>query len=350
MRKMTKKIKLKNLWIGGNSPIAVQSMTNTDTRDIDKTVAQILELEKVGCEIIRIAIPDEQAIESIKPILNAINIPLIADIHFDYKLAIKSIEKGVHCVRINPGNIGGAENTKKVIDAAKLNNCAIRLGVNAGSLEKDLLKKYGITADALVESVIRNLKIFEENNFENLKISIKASSVPLTIEAYRKLSQITDYPLHIGITEAGTKFSGTVRSSVGIGTLLAEGIGDTLRVSLTANPIEEVKVGWEILKSLNLRTRGVEIISCPTCGRTEIDLITLAEKVENILSSIDKHFSVAVMGCPVNGPGEAREADYGIAGGKKQGIIFKKGVVIKKVREEELLDEFYKIILEEING
>ncbi|MEF3255325.1 MAG: flavodoxin-dependent (E)-4-hydroxy-3-methylbut-2-enyl-diphosphate synthase [Deferribacterales bacterium] len=350
MRKTTRKIRLKDIYIGGNAPITVQSMTNTDTRDIDKTISQILSLEKVGCEIIRVAIPDEKAIKSIKPILNAIKIPLIADIHFDYKLAIQAIEEGVHCVRINPGNIGGKENTIKVIEAAKINSCAIRLGVNAGSLEKDILKKYGVTSDALVESAIRNINIFEEKNFENLKISIKASSVKLTIEAYRKLSSMVDYPLHIGVTEAGTKFTGTIRSSVGIGTLLAEGIGDTLRVSLTADPALEVKVGWEILKSLNLRQRGVEIISCPTCGRTEIDLIPLAEKVEEMLQSIEKHITVAVMGCPVNGPGEAREADYGIAGGKKLGIIFKKGEVIKKVKEPDLLNEFYKTIIEDINN
>lgn len=350
MRKTTRKIRLKDIYIGGDAPITVQSMTNTDTREIDKTISQILSLEKVGCEIIRIAIPDEKAITSIKPILNAIKIPLIADIHFDYKLAIQAIEEGVHCVRINPGNIGGKENTIKVIEAAKINSCAIRLGVNAGSLEKDILKKYGVTSDALVESAIRNINIFEEKNFENLKISIKASSVKLTIDAYRKLSSMVDYPLHIGVTEAGTKFTGTIRSSVGIGTLLAEGIGDTLRVSLTADPALEVKVGWEILKSLNLRQRGVEIISCPTCGRTEIDLIPLAEKVEEMLQSIDKHITVAVMGCPVNGPGEAREADYGIAGGKKLGIIFKKGEVIKKVKEPDLLNEFYKTIIEDINN
>lgn len=344
MRKTTRRIRLKDLYIGGDAPITVQSMTNTDTRDLESTLNQIKILEKVGCEIIRIAIPDEKAMKNIPEIVKNIKIPLIADIHFDYKLAIGSIERGVHCVRINPGNIGGEEKTRMVIQAAKANGCAIRLGVNAGSLEKDILKKYGVTADALVESALRNIRIFEEEKFENLKISLKASSVPMTIEAYRKISNLVDYPLHLGVTEAGTKFSGTIKSSVGIGTLLAEGIGDTLRVSLTADPVEEVKVGWEILKALGLRKRGVEIISCPTCGRTEIDLISLAEKVEDRLQSIDKNITVAVMGCPVNGPGEAKEADYGIAGGKNLGIIFKKGVVIKKVKEDELLEEFIKII------
>lgn len=344
MRRLTRKIKLKDIYIGGDAPITVQSMTNTDTRDLESTLNQIKRLEEVGCEIIRIAIPDEKAMENIPEILKHIRIPLIADIHFDYKLAIGSIEKGVHCVRINPGNIGGEEKTRKVIQVAKLNGCAIRLGVNSGSLEKDILKKHGVTADALVESALRNIKIFEDENFENLKLSLKASSVPMTIEAYRKISNIVDYPLHLGVTEAGTKFSGTVKSSVGIGTLLAEGIGDTLRVSLTADPAEEVKVGWEILRALGLRKRGVEIISCPTCGRTEIDLITLAEQVEEALRSIEQSITVAVMGCPVNGPGEAKEADYGIAGGKNLGIIFKKGIVIKKVREENLLEEFIKII------
>jgi (E)-4-hydroxy-3-methylbut-2-enyl-diphosphate synthase len=348
MRKSTKKIKLKDIFIGGDSPITVQSMTNTDTRDIEATITQIKRLENVGCEIIRIAIPDEKAVQNIPEILKNIKIPLIADIHFDYKLAIAAIEKGVHCVRINPGNIGGEEKTKAVIRAAKLNDCAIRLGVNSGSLEKDILKKYGVNADALVKSAMRNIKIFEKENFFNLKISLKASSVPMTIEAYRKISNLIDYPLHIGVTEAGTKFAGTIRSAVGIGTLLAEGIGDTLRVSLTADPEEEVKVGWEILKSLGLRKRGVEIISCPTCGRTEIDLIGLAEKVEEALKTIDKNITVAVMGCPVNGPGEAKEADYGIAGGRNVGIIFKKGMVLKKVKEADLLEEFIKIIKSDI--
>lgn len=349
MRRLSKKIKLKDIYIGGGSPITVQSMTNTDTRDLEKTVTQIKRLEEIGCEIIRIAVPDEKALNNIPEILKNIKIPLIADIHFDYRLAIGSIEKGVHCVRINPGNIGGKEKTRAVIQAAKSNGCAIRLGINAGSLEKDILKKVGVSADALVESTMRNIKIFEEENFENLKVSLKASSVPMTIEAYRKISTLIEYPLHIGVTEAGTRFSGTVRSAVGIGTLLAEGIGDTLRVSLTADPEEEVKVGWEILRSLGLRKRGVEIISCPTCGRTEIDLIGLAEKVETILQTIEHPITVAVMGCPVNGPGEAKEADYGIAGGKNLGIIFKKGEVIKKVREEDLLDEFIKIIKSDLN-
>jgi (E)-4-hydroxy-3-methylbut-2-enyl-diphosphate synthase len=343
-RKNTRKINLRNIEIGGNAPISIQSMTNTDTRDFEKTYLQIKSLESVGCEIIRLAIPDETAAGTFKKLRQKTDTPLIADIHFDYKLAILSIEYGADCIRINPGNIGSNEKVDKVIDCARQNNCAIRIGVNAGSLEKDLLEKYGVCTESLVESALRNIRYFESKKFENIKVSLKASSVPLTINSYRKISEIVDYPLHIGVTEAGTIFAGTVKSSVGIGTLLAEGIGDTLRVSLTGAPEQEVKVGWEILKSLGLRKRGVEVISCPTCGRTEIDLINLAESVENILKSFKSEISVAVMGCVVNGPGEAREADYGIAGGKGLGIIFKKGKVIKKVKEDILLEEFIDIL------
>lgn len=319
-------------------------MTNTDTRDVEATVNQIKSLEESGCEIVRSAVPDMEAAEKLRDIKDLINIPLIADIHFDYKLALKSIESGCDGIRINPGNIGSDDKVKKVIDAAKQNGCAIRIGVNAGSLEKELLKKYGVTAEALVLSAGRHIDFFEKNNFNNIKISLKASSVPLTIKAYQIFSEKYDYPLHIGVTEAGTVFTGSIKSSVGIGAMLAMGLGDTLRVSLTGDPVQEVRVGWEILKSLGLRKRGPEIISCPTCGRTEINLIELAEKVESVLSSFKAHVSVAVMGCPVNGPGEAREADYGIAGGKGNGLLFKKGVIIKKVKEENLLNELINLL------
>ncbi len=343
-RKKTKQISVGKVKIGGNAPISVQSMTNTDTRNIDETLNQISNLEQVGCEIVRLAVPDDAAAEAFKIIRNKTDIPLIADIHFDYKLAIKSIEYGADCIRINPGNIGGNEKIDKVLECAKFHGCPVRIGVNSGSLEKDLLKKYGVTAQALVESAMRNVRYFESKKFTNFKLSLKASNVPLTIETYKLISEKTDYPLHIGVTEAGTIFGGTIKSSVGIGAILSLGIGDTLRVSLTGDPVEEVKVGFQILKSLGLRQRGVEIISCPTCGRTEINLIKLAEKVEDGLKHINTHITVAVMGCAVNGPGEAREADYGIAGGRGLGIIFKKGQVLKKVSENDLLNEFLDIL------
>lgn len=346
-RKLTRKIQLGDVAIGGGSPVSVQSMTNTDTRDFESSLGQINDLQLAGCEIVRLAIPDAEAVEIFKKLKLVSKIPLIADIHFDYKLALKSMEYGADCIRINPGNIGNNKKIDQVIECAKQYGCAIRIGVNAGSLEKDLLKKYGVCADSLVMSAIRNIEYFESKNFDNIKISLKASSVPMTLDAYRKISEKIDYPLHIGVTEAGTIFGGTVKSAVGIGTLLAEGIGDTLRVSLTADPVQEVKVGWEILKSLGLRRRGVEIISCPTCGRTEIDLVGLAEAVEDSLKSIKSEIHVAVMGCVVNGPGEAREADYGIAGGKGVGIIFKKGKVVKKAPETELLQTFLDILKED---
>ncbi|WP_188020333.1 flavodoxin-dependent (E)-4-hydroxy-3-methylbut-2-enyl-diphosphate synthase [Deferribacter autotrophicus] len=349
MRRVTKEITLGNLKIGGKNPITVQSMTNTDTRDVESTLAQIKRLEEVGCEIIRVAVVDEEAARCIKRIKDAIKIPLIADIHFDYRLAILSMENGADGIRINPGNIGSEDKVRKVIDAAKIHNVAIRIGVNSGSLEKEFREKYGVCARAMVESALKYMRFFEKERFYNMKFSLKGSDVMTTIEAYREFSKISDYPLHLGVTEAGTLFSGTMKSAVGIGTLLAEGIGDTIRVSLTADPVEEVKVGFEILKALGLRDRGAEIISCPTCGRCEIDLMDLASKVENELAKLDKKVTVAVMGCVVNGPGEAREADYGIAGGRGVGIIFKKGRVLKKVKEEELLEEFLKIIKEEIN-
>ena len=321
--KQTRTVQIGNLKIGGGNPILIQSMCNTDTRDAAATVKQILDLENAGCEIIRVAVPDITAAKAIKDIKKNIHIPLVADIHFDYQLALESIKNGVDKVRINPGNIGSNENVKKVVDVCKDKNIPIRIGINTGSLEKEAEAKYGRTAQAMVESVI----------------SLKASDIQRTVEAYRLLSQKVDYPLHLGITEAGTLNTGTIKSSVGLGIMLFEGLGDTIRVSLTGDPLEEVRVGWEILKSLKLRNRGVNLISCPTCGRTEIDLIGLANKVEKALLSINKPITVAVMGCVVNGPGEAKEADIGIAGGHHQGVIFKKGQILKTVPEDKILIE-----------
>lgn len=345
MRKSTNKIRVGNIFIGGDSPVSIQSMANTDTRNVSATVKQIKELETVGCEIIRVAVPDIEAAEAIKGIKMGINIPLVADIHFDYRLALKSLENGVDALRINPGNIGSEEKIKEVIKSADFHGVPIRVGVNAGSLEKDILSKYGKpTSEGLVESALRHVEILEKHSFYNIVISVKSSNVTENIISYRLLSEKTPYPLHIGVTEAGTIFSGTIKSSIGIGTLLCEGIGDTIRVSLTDNPIEEVRVGKEILKACGLRKSGIEIISCPTCGRTNIDLISIAKKAEEILGEINKPIKVAIMGCAVNGPGEAREADIGIAGGKGEGLIFKKGEIIKKVPEENLLMELIKEI------
>lgn len=345
MRRETKKLKVGNIYVGGDSRISVQSMTNTDTRNIEKTVDQIVRLENAGCEIIRVAVPDMEAAEAIKRIKEQIHIPLVADIHFDYLLALKSMENGIDALRINPGNIGNEIKIKEVINSAKYYNIPIRVGVNSGSLEKSLLLKYGKpTPEALVESALNHIEILERNSFYECAISVKTSNVMDTIESYRILSKSTDYPLHIGVTEAGTIFSGTIKSSIGIGTLLAEGIGDTIRVSLTDDPIEEVKVGIEILKACGLRKKGIDIISCPTCGRTNIDLIKIAKEAEEIIGSLDKEITVAIMGCAVNGPGEAREADIGIAGGKGEGLIFKKGVIIKKVPEGDLLYELVEEI------
>lgn len=338
MRK-TKVVKVGNLKIGGDNPISVQSMCNTDTRDTTATVKQIHDLEISGCEIIRVAVPDMSAAKAIKNIKKNIHIPLVADIHFDYQLALESIKNGIDKVRINPGNIGKIENIQKVVDACKNRHIPIRIGINVGSLEKEVEEKYGRTAKAMVESALKHIKILEKLHFYDIVISLKASDIQRTIDAYRLLSQKVDYPLHIGITESGTINTGTIKSSVGLGIILFEGLGDTLRVSLTGNPVEEVRVGWEILKSLKLRNRGVNLISCPTCGRTEIDLISLTNKVEKALIGIDKPITVAVMGCVVNGPGEAKEADIGVAGGHHQGIIFKKGQILKTVSEEAILSE-----------
>ena len=340
MRKITKKVQVGNIYIGGGEPVTVQSMTNTDTRDVSKTVNQIKELEKNGCEIIRCAVPDMEAADALYEIKKQIDISLVADIHFDFRLALKSIDNGIDALRINPGNIGTEDRIKKVVEKAKDKGIPIRIGVNSGSLEADILKKHGSpTAEALVESALRHAEILEKYNFHNIVISVKSSNVIENIKGYRILSNMTDYPLHLGVTEAGTIHMGTLKSAVGIGSLLCDGIGDTIRVSLTDNPLEEVKAAFDILKVCRIRNSGVEIISCPTCGRTQIDLISIAKKAECALSSINKPIKVAIMGCIVNGPGEAREADIGIAGGRGEGIIFKKGEIIKKVKEEDLLCE-----------
>ena len=344
-RRDTRKIKVGNIYIGGDSKIAVQSMTNTDTRDIEATVNQILRLEKAGCDIVRCAVPDMEAAEAIKEIVKRVNIPVVADIHFDYRLAIKAMENGISKLRINPGNIGSRDRVEKVVEIAKEKNIPIRIGVNAGSLEKGILEKYGRACpEALVESALEHVKILESLDFHDIVISIKSSNVNEMIESYRLMSSKVDYPLHLGVTEAGTIFQATVKSSVGIGSVLSEGIGDTLRVSITGDVEEEVKVGREILKSLGYIDDGIKFVSCPTCGRTEINLIDIANEVEEKLSSVKKNIKVAVMGCVVNGPGEAKEADIGIAGGKGCGIIFKKGQIIKKVKEEELVSELMKEI------
>ncbi|MBZ4663513.1 MAG: ispG [Caloramator sp.] len=345
-RRRTKKVKVGNIFVGGDSPISVQSMTNTDTRDVNKTVEQIKRLQSEGCEIIRVAVPDFEAADAIKEIVKQINIPLVADIHFDYRLAIKSVENGANALRINPGNIGSEIRIKEVVDAAKFYSVPIRVGVNSGSLEKEILEKYKRPCpEALVESALRNVEILEKYNFNDIVISVKSSNVKEMVDSYRLLSKNTEYPLHLGVTEAGTIYSGTVKSAIGIGALLLDGIGDTIRVSLTDDPIEEIKLGKEILQACGVRRFGVEIISCPTCGRTSIDLIGLAKRVEEELKNINKPIKVAVMGCVVNGPGEAKEADIGIAGGIKEALIFKKGKIIKKVSEENIISE----LIEEIN-
>ncbi len=333
----SKTVKVGNLILGGNNPIRVQSMCNTSTKDVKNTVKQILELEKEGCEIIRVAVPDMESAKSIGDIKKQINIPLVADIHFDYLLALETIKQGIDKVRINPGNIGSEEKVKAVVKACQEKNVPIRIGVNVGSIEKELLNKYGPTPKAAVESCLKHVRILEKLKFYDILLSIKFNDVPQMIEGYRLLASKTNYPLHLGVTHAGTAFMGTIRNSIGIGTLLQEGIGSTLRVSLTASTNEEVKVAWAILRSLNLRQRGPELISCPTCGRTEIDLCSLANKVEKALENIDDPIKVAVMGCVVNGPGEAKEADVGVAGGKNSGAIFVKGKVIKTVPENQIL-------------
>ena len=344
-RKLTRKVKVGKVYVGGDAPVTIQSMTNTDTRDVEATLKQIRELYNAGCEIIRCTVPDLEAAEAIKEIVKQSPIPVVADIHFDYRLALKVVENGISAVRINPGNIGSIERVRMVAEACKAKNIPIRIGVNSGSLEKEILERDGKpTAKGLVESALAHVKILEAVDFHDIVISMKSSNVETMIESYRIASQKTNYPLHLGVTEAGTPWRGTIKSAIGIGTLLAEGIGDTIRVSLTSDPIEEIKVAKEMLKALGLREGGLEFVSCPTCGRTQIKLIEIANEVERRLEGINKDIKVAVMGCIVNGPGEAREADIGIAGGKGEGIIFKKGEVIKKCKEEDLIEELMKEI------
>lgn len=345
MRKQKRIVNIGGVKIGGDNPVAIQSMCNTDTRDVKATVNQIHELENAGCEIIRVAVPDMVAAKAVADIKKQIHIPLVVDIHFDYRLALECMKNGADKVRINPGNIGDRGRVKQVVEMAKEREIPIRIGVNGGSLERELLQKYGgVTADALVESAMGHVAILDELNFNNVVVSIKISDVPKMLCAYRKFNEISDIPLHIGVTESGTLKGGTVKSAVGIGALLAEGIGDTMRVSLTANPVEEIYAAYDIQKVLGMRKTGAEIVSCPTCGRTQLDLISIANEVEKRAANIDKPIKIAVMGCAVNGPGEAREADIGIAGGKGEGLIFKKGEIIKKVPQDSLVDELMKEI------
>lgn len=340
-REHTKTIKIGNQVIGGGHPVLIQSMTNTKTEDVAATVAQILTLEKAGCQIIRCAVPTMEAARALGEIKKQIHIPLVADIHFDYKLAIAAMENGADKIRINPGNIGSRERIQAVVDVAKERQIPIRVGVNSGSLEKELVEKYhGVTAEGLVESALDKVKIIEDMGYDQLVISIKSSDVLMCAKAHELIAQKTDYPLHVGITEAGTLFSGNIKSAVGLGIILYQGIGDTIRVSLTGDPSEEVKSAKRILKTLGLRNGGIEVVSCPTCGRTQIDLIGLANKVEDMVQDIPLDIKVAVMGCVVNGPGEAKEADIGIAGGKGVGLLIKKGEIIKKVPEDQLLETF----------
>ncbi len=353
-RKPTRQIRVGSVNVGGMAPIVVQSMTNTHTQDIPATVAQIRRLEAAGCEIIRVAVPDHEAAQAISAIKQQISIPLIADIHFDYRLAIAAATAGADGLRINPGNIGGVRKIQDVVACARSFQIPIRIGVNAGSLEKDIIKKHGgVNAPAMVESAVRHIEMLRSMDFHELKVSIKASDVHRTLEAYRLLSRATDLPLHVGVTEAGSLYSGIVKSSLGIGMLLYEGIGDTLRVSLTRDPVEEIRTGYEILKALNIRRRGPEIISCPTCGRCNINLFDIVEQVEKALLTSTLDIKIAIMGCVVNGPGEARESDIGIAGGDGIGILFRRGEVVKQFPQEKLvtvlLDEISRIQPQEMN-
>ena len=343
-RRKSKQISIGNVKIGGDAPISVQSMCNTDTRNVEATLNQINELAAKGCELVRLAVLNQEAADAIKDIVKKSPVPLIADIHFDYKLAIKCINNGINALRLNPGNIGKRENVEKVVTLAKQQQIPIRIGVNAGSLEKDLLNKDIPLSEKMVLSALGHIKILEDLDFDLIKVSLKSSDVLTTIEAYRSIAEKIPYPLHLGVTEAGTLRGGLIKSSVGLGTLLAEGIGDTIRVSLTESPVEEVSAGFDILKSLGLRERGVNFVSCPTCGRTQIDLIGLAKKVEERFKDFDKPITIATMGCAVNGPGEARHADFGIAGGVNEGIVFKKGEIIAKVPEKDLLTKLEEII------
>ena len=346
-RTKTRKIMVGNVQIGGQNKVVIQSMCNTKTKDVDEKVKQILDLEKAGCEIIRVACLDMEDAKAIKEIKKQIHIPIVADIHFDYKIALEAIKAGVDKVRINPGNIGAKENVKAVVDKCKENKIPIRIGVNAGSLEKDLLEQYGKpTAKAMVESARRHINILEELDFHDYALSLKASNLDLCIESYEEAAKEFDCPLHLGITESGTEFSGTIKSSIGLGYMLRQGIGDTIRVSLSDDPVKEIKVAKEILKDCNLYKNVPTLVACPTCGRTQIDLIPIAKKVEEFLQTIDSDITVAVMGCAVNGPGEAREADIGIAGGIKEGLLFKKGEIVRKIPQEKIVEELQKEILE----
>ena len=338
-REETKVVQIGNCKIGGGNPVAIQSMTNTKTEDVEATVAQILALEAAGCDIIRCAVPTMEAAEALTEIKKRIHIPLVADIHFDYRLAIAAIEHGADKIRINPGNIGDVSRVREVVEKAKEYNVPIRVGANSGSLEKHLVEKYGgVTAEGIVESALDKVHMIEEMGYDNLVVSIKSSDVMMCVKAHELIAEQCPYPLHVGITESGTILSGNIKSSVGLGIILYEGIGDTIRVSLTGDPLEEIKSAKLILKTLGLRKGGIEVVSCPTCGRTKIDLIGLANQVENMVADIPLDIKVAVMGCVVNGPGEAKEADIGIAGGIGEGLLIKKGEIVKKVKEEELLD------------
>lgn len=340
-RENTRKVMVKNRTIGGGSPIVIQSMTSTKTQDVEATIEQILKLEEAGCEMVRVAVPHEEAARAIEKIVPRIHVPLVADIHFDYKLALMAIESGINKLRINPGNIGKEERVRTVVEKAKAYGIPIRIGVNSGSISKENLKKYGgVNAKSMVESASEHIRILEELNFRDIIVSLKASHVPLAIETYTTFAKRYNYPLHVGITEAGTLYKGTIKSSVGLGAILSRGIGDTIRVSLSDDPVKEIECAKNVLQSLGLGQYGVEIISCPTCGRTEVGLVELANKVEAATKGIKKNLKIAVMGCVVNGPGEAREADIGIAGGRGEGLIFRKGEILKKVKEEELFDVF----------
>lgn len=340
MTKNSKVVDVGGVKMGGDNPVRIQSMTNTKTEDVKATVAQILRLEEAGCELVRCTVPSMEAACALKEIKKQIHIPLIADIHFDYKLAIAAIENGADKIRINPGNIGSNEKVKAVVDAAKKANIPIRIGVNSGSLEKEKIERYGgVTAEGITESALEKIKLIEDMGYDNLVVSIKSSDVLMSIKAHELIAKSTKHPIHVGITEAGTVWAGNIKSAIGIGIILHEGIGDTIRVSLTGDPVEEIYSAKLILKTLGLRKDGVTVVSCPTCGRTNVDLISLANKVEEMVKDIDKPIKVAVMGCVVNGPGEAREADLGIAGGIGEGLLFKKGEIIKKVPEEDLLKE-----------
>lgn len=343
-RRKTRQIQVGTVCVGGDSPVSVQSMTNTDTKNVEETVAQIVRLQDGGCDIVRVAVLDQEAARALRAIQDNIAIPLIADIHFDYRLAVAAMENGADGIRINPGNLGGEEKIALVVAAARQHRVPIRVGVNSGSIEKDLLKEYGYptpeNSQALIESALRNVRLVEKHGHHEIKISIKSADVLTTVNSYQELSKVTEYPLHLGVTEAGGLIAGAVKSSVALGILLSKGIGDTLRISLTRDPVEELRVGFELLRALKIRERGPELISCPTCGRTQIDLFALAEEVERFVQTMESPLKIAVMGCVVNGPGEARQADIGVAGGNGVGIIFKKGEIWRKVHEDELLAVF----------